>query len=404
MKSNLRTDFFNWSLVLLFITIPMPKYSLSTQALIILFISWLLLNPIKDKVYLLKKHFTSILLLSSLYLVFLFGMLYTENLDHGLEQLVDKLPFLIIPLIFGTTQTFISENKYKLFRLFSFSVLLMAIFALAKAYYIHLLGMGDYFVYDKMAVLLNKHTTYYSLYCVIAISYFLYDILRLKNVNIFLCVFSIIVLLIFIYLLSARIAIIALILVAVYYIKIQITHRKQKAFLSILAIGVLLSTLIFSSNYAARFSSISTNPNKLTENNEFNTRLIHWKSALETLKASDYLFGKGTGDGKTNLYQQYLKNDFIIGYTQKYNSHNQYIEFLLSNGILAIIAYFCLLLTTLIYAIRFNDLLGVLVVFLFMMFSITESILERQSGILIVSLLCSLIHFSNKELLKKENL
>ncbi|WP_121666125.1 O-antigen ligase family protein [Mesonia aquimarina] len=401
--SKLKINFFNWSLVLLFITLPMPKYSLSTQALIVLAISWLLLNSFKEKVRLLKEHSSSILLLSSLYGVMLVGMIYTENLDQGLEQLKDKLPFLIIPIIIGTTQTLTSDNKFKFIKIFSISVVLMALFALAKAWYIHALGMGDYFVYDKLSILLNKHTTYYSLYCVIAISYFLYDLLQLKKTNLLFSIVAIIILLFFIYLLSARIAIIALIVVAIYYIKMRITHRKQKVFLSLLVIGILSSTLLFSSNYTARFESISKNPNELTENNEFNTRLIHWKSALETLNTSSYIFGKGTGDGKENLYQQYLKNDFTIGYLQKYNAHNQYIEFLLSNGLLIIIAYFCLLLAALIYAIRFNDLFGVLVVLLFMMYSITESILERQSGVLIVALLCSVIHFSNKELLNKKN-
>ena len=400
--NKLRVKFFNWSLALLFITLPMPKYNLSTQALIVVVISWLLLNSFKDKARLLKKHSSSILLLSSLYGVMLIGMIYTQNLSHGLEQLKDKLPFLIIPIIIGTTQTLTTENKFKFIKIFSISVVLMALFALAKAFYIHSEGMGNYFVYDKLSILLNKHTTYYSLYCVIAISYFLYDLLQLKKTNIFISIATILILLFFIYLLSARIAIVALLVVAVYYIKIQITHRKQKVFLSLLVVGILLSTLLFSSNYAARFESISQNPNKLTENNEFNTRIIHWKSALETLNTSAYIFGKGTGDGKEGLYEQYLKNNFTIGFTQKYNAHNQYIEFLMSNGFIAIIAYFCLLLAALIYAIRFNDLFGVLVVLLFMMYSITESILERQSGILIVALLCSLIHFSNKELLSKK--
>jgi len=249
-QSKLRVNFFNWSLALLFITLPMPKYNLSTQALIVLAISWLLLNSFKEKKQLLKKHASSILLLSSLYGVFLIGMVYTQNMTHGLEQLKDKLPFLVIPLIIGTTQTLTSKNKFKFIKIFSVSVLLMALFALVKAWYIHLEGMGDYFVYDKLSVLLNKHTTYYSLYCVIAISYFLYDLLQLKKTNVFISILAIAILLFFIYLLSARIAIVALLVVAVYYIKMQITHRKQKFFLSLLAVGILLSTLLFSSNYA----------------------------------------------------------------------------------------------------------------------------------------------------------
>ncbi len=400
--SKLKTSFFLWSLTLVFVTLPMPKYSLNSQAIILLVISWLTYNPFREKYNLFRKNFSSILILSSIYIVLLFGMIYTYNISHGLGQLKDKIPFIIIPLIFGTTQFWSGKYKYKLIRVFSYSVVCMALFSIMKALYIYYNGLGEYFIYDKLSLLLNKHTTYYSLFCVIAISYFLYDSIKLKEMNRMVSILFITILLIFIYLLSARIAIVALILIAIYYIKIIITDRKHKFFLTVLVVLALLGTLFFSSNYITRFESISDNPNKLAENNEFNTRLVHWKSAIQTLGTIDYIFGKGTGDGKEGLYPQYLKNDFIIGYQQKYNAHNQYIEFLMSNGILGLIAYFCLIFSVLIYSIRFNDIYGVLIMLLFLMFSITESILERHSGILIVAILTSLIYFSNKELLEQK--
>ena len=402
-KSKFKIIFFNWSLVLVFITLPMPKYSLGNQALILFIISWIFHNSFEEKIALLKKHTLSIILLTSIYSVLLLGMLYTQDLNEGLEQLRDKLPFLLLPILISTSQIITREHKFRCIKLFSVSVVLMALFALAKAWYIYSTGMGDYFVYDRSAILLNKHTTYYSLYCVIGVSYFLYDLIELKKTNKIDAILAIVILLIFIYLLSARISIVALGVVAIYFIKMRITQKKQMFFLAILVIGILSGTLLFSSNYTARFNSISKDPNKILENDEFDTRIIHWKSALETLNTLDVIVGKGTGDGKEGLYEQYLKNNFINGYKNKYNAHNQYIEFLMSNGILAIIAYICLLLTALIYAIRFNDIFGVLVVLLILMYSITESILERQSGIMIVAILCSFIHFSNKELLDKKN-
>lgn len=401
--TNLKREFFLWSFMLIFLTLPMPKYSLSTQALILFVISWIGVNSFQEKKELFIKNLKNIVLLSAIFLVMLLGILYTKNLQEGVAQLKDKLPFFIFPTLFATSPPILLKNKYKFIKIFSISVILMGIFGLIKSLYLHYMGMGDYFVYEKLAVVLNKHTTYYSLYCVISISYFLHDLLYFKKNSKILSIAGIIFLLFFIYLLSARIAIIALMLITVYYIKIKITRQREKIFLSILIITSLLSTLLFSGNYVARFESIQNNPEKLTKNNEFNTRLIHWKSALETLSGIDYLIGKGTGDGKENLYKQYLKNDFKAGYQRKYNAHNQYIEFLMANGLLAIIAYICLLLMTVIYCIRVNDVFGILVVILFGIYSLTESILERQSGIFIVAILCNLIFFSNKELLSKQN-
>ncbi|MGO3706429.1 MAG: O-antigen ligase family protein [Mesonia hippocampi] len=401
--NKLKQHFFNWSLAMVFITLPMPKYSLSTQAFIVLCIAWLLQSSFKEKALTIKKNLASLALLSGLYIVLILGMLYTQNTSHGLEQLKDKLPFLLLPFIMATNQENLLKNKYNFVKIFSISVVLMAVFAFLKASYMYMQGLGSYFVYDKLALLLDKHTTYYSLYCVIALVYFVYDMLYLKRTNKFLSLLGIVVLLVFIYLLSARIAILALLLVAIYFIKIQITQKRQKVFLSLIVITALLSTLLFSSNYVARFESISENPDKITENNELNTRLVHWKSALETLKPINYLIGKGTGDGKENLYNQYLKNDFLVGYKNKYNAHNEYIELLMSNGFIGVFSYIILLLTALVYAIRMNDIFGILIVLLFFMYGITESILERQSGILIVALLCSIIHFSNKKKLEINN-
>lgn len=397
--SRFKIIFFNWALILVFITLPMPKYSLNTQALMVLFIAWLFVNPWKEKWRLIKERRSSIFVLIFLYLIFLAGMLYTQNLHEGLEQLKDKLPFLLFPFILGSTSLLTVENRYKYLRVFSFSVGLMAIFALCKSFYLHFSGLGDYFTYRKLAETLNKHPTYFSLFCVISISYFLYDLFQLKKTKKVFSIALIVFLLFFIYLLSSRVAIVALMVVALYYIKFWITHKGQKLFLIILALGALTAILLFSNNYVARFESFSENPDQQAQNNQFGTRLVHWKSALQTVDKKQYLWGKGTGDSKQGLYQQYLKNDFKTGYIKKYNAHNQYIEFFMSNGLIGVLAYLLFLGATLIFAVRVNDQFGILVVFLIAIFSITESILERQSGIMLVSLLCSLLLLTNRAIL-----
>lgn len=396
--------FFIFSIALLLLTLPMPKYNLSTQALILLVISWLGVNSFQEKKELFIKNISILILLSSIFLIMLLGMIYTENLSEGIEQLKDKLPFLLLPILLATSPPALLSDKFKFIKIFSLSVVLMAVFALLKSLYLYYTGMGNYFVYDKLSLILNKHTTYYSLYCVIAISYFLYDLLLIKKTSKIVSILSILFLLFFIYLLSVRIAIVALIIIGIYFIKVKITSRSNMVFLSLLVILSLASTLIFSSNYVERFESIKSNPDKIAENNEFNTRIIHWKSALETMSGiDDYLIGKGTGDGKKDLYKQYQKNGFLIGYEKKYNAHNQYLEFLMSNGLIAILAYISILLITLIYSIRVNDIFGILVVLLFVVYSLTESILERQSGIFIVAILCNILFFSNRELISRLN-
>lgn len=392
-----RIKFFNWSLALVFMTIPMPKYNLSTQAVILLFFAWIFVNSFAEKWSYIKANRKRLLSLIAIYGVLLVGMLYTENSHHGLHQLRSKLPLLLLPVILCSTSAFTIQNRQKYLRIFSVSVVLMAVFALCKSFYLHYSGLGNYFTYRKLAETLNKHPTYYSMFCLVSIGYLLYDLLHLQKIKKLLSVGMLLFLLYFIYLLSSRVAIVGLLMTSVYFVNL-LNFNRTKKFLTVFAVlGVLIIVLLFSKNYTTRWQSYAQGSISDKQSNQLDTRLIHWKSTLQTLDGGQYIFGKGTGDGQKGLFQQYLKNNFKTGYKKQYNAHNQYLDFLMADGLIAVLAFCLLLGTTLIIAIRAKDQLGVLAVCLFVVFSLTESIMERQSGVMLVSLMCSFVVFTNKE-------
>ena len=219
MMKNNSIKFFDFSLALVFITLPAPKYSLNSLAIILLVISWLFVGSFSQKIEAFKEQKNSILIFSLIIITLLFGLLYTENFNEGLSQIKDKAPLILLPVVLLTTNSIKRGQEYYYFKLFAISTIVWGVFAIVKALILSYMGMGNYFVYSEFAILLNKHTTYYSLFCVISVNYLIYDLLYIKKTSRIAIFFSILFLLLVIYMLSSRMAILCLLLIAIFYIK-----------------------------------------------------------------------------------------------------------------------------------------------------------------------------------------
>ncbi len=374
---NIREQLFFGSLILVVITLSLSKYSLNTQSIIVCAFFWLLYGSFQEKFQNLKRNFLPFLLTSSLFWISLIGLLYTENMGEGLKNFQKQLPFLVFPLIFFSVEI-TGKTKLILLKYFSFGVVVSATFALLKASYFKLNNFGDYFYYDKLGQLLDIHTTYFAMYVLIALLYFANFISRKtlkKRVAYGLCI---VFLLWFLYLLSVRVSIVALIvsgMLLIYGNRKAITSKT----LFLLIGGVLLIVLFyFTPNFQKRFNAKTPEGIAISD---VDTRTAHWKSALEVIEKNNILFGAGTGDGHTILYDQYLKNGFETGYIYQYNAHNQFLETALYYGLLGL----ALLITLILFVIRKcylnENYLAAAILITQVVFMITESTLESQSGI-----------------------
>ena len=373
----------------------MPKYSLNSQAIIVAFFAWLFVNPCKEKWMLFKKNRWLFLLSSSLFWISLMGLLYTENIDEGLRNLQKKTPFLLFPLLFSTV---IITNKTRdyFIKYFSFGVVLSAIFALTKAFYFKINNLGDYFYYSEFALLLDKHTTYFALFTVIAILFFIREILISNWKNNLLEIVCVLFLLGLIYILSVRISIIALLLGGIILVWKTIQTPKTK-FIILFFLSACITGFFLSPNFVKRFNAFSPENQEISD---FSTRKIHWKSALQTMQQNNLIIGAGTGDGHKGLYEMYLKNDFQTGYKYKYNAHNQFIETGLYSGILGLSLLLLILWVAFKITQNHKDLFAFVLLTSITVFMFTESILERHSGIIIFAFFVSLFMIQNPKLNK----
>ena len=124
-------------------------------------------------------------------------------------------------------------------------------------------------------------------------------------------------------------------------------------------------------------------------------RLAMWECTWETIK-EEPLLGHGTGDGDIQLISTYEKMRFTIGATDRYNAHNMYLQYWLTNGFIAAFIFIGILQLLFRSAIRNKNWVFFSFVLLFAAFSVTESTMLRQNGIVFFLVMSSLFYWSPK--------
>lgn len=110
-----------------------------------------------------------------------------------------------------------------------------------------------------------------------------------------------------------------------------------------------------------------------------------WQSGI--FANSNFLLGVGTGDYKLVLNEYFRKNGQELYAQESLNSHNQFIQIFFSNGFLGLIAISLLILRPLYMAFRNNDQMGILMIFPFLIYGMTEVFLGRYQGVVFFALL-----------------
>ncbi|QSS98173.1 O-antigen ligase family protein [Psychroflexus sp. ALD_RP9] len=129
------------------------------------------------------------------------------------------------------------------------------------------------------------------------------------------------------------------------------------------------------------------------------SRLGKIEASVAVIKNNLWL-GTGTGDAKDELVKEYKKMKFTMGYKNKYNAHNQYLDNLVRNGIIGgMISLLAIYFFPFYISIRRKEKLLLTFIIIIAVVSLTESILDRHKGItfyvFFVSLMLSSI-FQNK--------
>lgn len=200
-------------------------------------------------------------------------------------------------------------------------------------------------------------------------------------------------LLLFLLLLSARMVLIALLISGVLLALYLGWQRGNKKLVWGALIGAPLFALavfwILPERLQSRFTELTQFEYDIhaQEERQFNgltIRLAEWEGAFTALKGHWWL-GHGTGSGQTALREAYKSIGFQVGLERDFNAHNQYLETCLHNGLLGLL----LLLAVFAFAFRTawqqHNWLALWFVVFVMLCLLSESMLLRHRGILLLA-------------------
>jgi O-antigen ligase len=345
-----------------------------------------------------------LLLMTVLYFICLVGIVTSQNIKPALFDLEQKLPLLLVPIIFAFGSTI--EKKP--------ANLLLTIFIIATAgVCLHGFRDGFFWGYEGEELygrLLVRHP-YLGMYCVFCFFCCLELFRKSDKENKYRYAYLIGATFFTWYLvvLFAKMALVAFaILLYIYILWLLFENRKKTVFG-----GVLIATLLVII-YAAL---VNETGREITTNvlsfrnfewdqydpqivNSVNLRFVHWGCSWEALKQdNNWLIGAGTGDAQEYINQCYVgrfgaESVFAI---DNFNSHNQYLTTWLNLGIIPLLILVGHFLIILVIYFRERFLLGVIFVIGIMFFCLTESILEAHKGVTFYALIQSLFLFSDRK-------
>lgn len=142
---------------------------------------------------------------------------------------------------------------------------------------------------------------------------------------------------------------------------------------------------------------------KLTESNQNSTniRVAIYENSINLIKQSP-LFGYGIGDYNTELRKSFIVNNQTVLLDKEYNTHNQFLSFMMIGGPLILFGYFYFFIKNVRLSYLRGNKIFILVLIFYSTVMLTENILERENGVIFFSFFISLFGFNNYNNIEKE--
>lgn len=362
-----------------------------------------------------------------LFLWMVLSYFWTIDESRTLKAISKEIALFILPITFLVIPSITTNNKQKLLKYYSYSIVILVLYFLSRAiirYFI--LNDNRVFFYhgeyddDFGLVPKTLNAIHISIYVSLAFFYFFTQKIKSKKNN-----FLAALLLLFVMLLSSKNIIVIFILLLLSYIffysKVANKMRLRNVFLIITAIGILFSFGKIKERFLEEFKSniklnighnINTkqteqvnyisvynawNNEKFSHNDYFSGtafRAYQTRMFLEFLEEEPiYWKGFGLNASKIKLQEKEKKYNLYPGYGN-FNFHNQYLQNFAELGIIGLFLLLLLLFFSFKKAIKTKDFMYIAFTLLMISVFLTESFLWRQRGVMFFTLFYCLFAFS----------
>lgn len=251
------------------------------------------------------------------WLATLCGMIYTQNAAEGWMAVIKKLGFLFFPLIFLLSDmSYLTKDRIRavfcsltagILVFFLTNVIWAAIDVIFNGY-----GTSRFFDNELMK-LYYVHHTYMSMYALLAFAFCFVEFCGCKKMKVkIINAFSMLSLIIFVFLLDSRAGILTLLLEIIMlwlYLTFGLNRRKIGA---ISGFVVIVAIVAFDFAIPDCFSRIEETVENVTSGKKTDRRLVQFIGYKQVLKEK-WLFGVGSGDKYDEIVKSYeLQRDNLV--------------------------------------------------------------------------------------------
>lgn len=377
-----------------------------------------LYNSFSEKRQLLRQR-KAILWMLLFFLLHVGSFFLSSDHEEATTILRIRSPLLLFPLSLGTISVSYQLRK-KVYRFFAIITTLAAVVCLVYA-------IVQYRKTDDVGVLYNDSLTeaikmqsiYFAMLVNLTIFCFAWLLYQKDTSKRFRTIawISIVFLLVIHFMLASRIAIIILYTSLLLFSFYNIIKKKRLVESITLVLGLLIGVFMlvkFFPKTINRFRELNYreyNYNSQAPESHYNgiltkeqwnganIRLAAWSCAWELFKESP-LTGWSIGDKQPELERVYRSRNFTFGYTTKRNTHNNYLDVLITFGIIGLIIYLlgyavlpfagCILRKDL-------DITGMFIIAAFTVSLLTENYMDRSLGSVLLAFFISFTIAAKRE-------
>jgi hypothetical protein len=410
--------------VLLSTALPLNISSIS----IILFLTIGFSGLIKLKFYFNK----SLILPVVIYFLMCLSLIWTTDFNATIIGIQKESLFLIFPLIFMFLPKISQERLYKIIRLYSFGMVIFAVFCFARATInYNERQTNDVFLFHNL-VTVELNAIYIAAFSSLCLFYFI--ILKDKKPIDF---FGLYIVAIFVVLLNSKtVFFIDLILFAWHYMFFSKTKLGVKSVTFVFIVTFFLLSVFFIKQVQDRIieeyetAFVDNTIYNNTDQNQKTVKTISLERAWHAQnfetdsyfpgtayrvfqtrifkeiiqeKANLWLTGLGFNTSDENIKERHKKHGLFkdINY---HNFHNQYVQFFAEIGILGFLAIVIMIFINIKNAVKNKDFLHIVFAFTMIILFLTESVLSRQRGIVFFITLYCLFNSVNYRLNSKQEI
>lgn len=345
------------------------------------------------------------------FLLQVISILASDNKNEGGRLLSTSVPFVLFAISFCFLD-FSQKNWNRLLYFFAVATTIASLIGFGYGAYKAIITHDSGFIYnDNICFILGKQAVYFAFYVSAAIIIFIVQLTRgAEEGKSTSWIYAALVWLFgIVFLLASRTAMFSLLLILCGYLGYTLIQKKKY-----MEMGLLLFSLVIGSVVLIKLFPKTLNRFKGTTETEYrfdnqnmenhfnadfdknkwnssNTRAAIWTCALEVWKQSP-LIGTGLGDKTDALKKKYEEKEFRFAITTNKNTHNQYLDILMSMGIIGLAFFLCCYFIYPFYIfLQRRKHVGVMLFLLLALCLITENMFARYQGTMLLALLLPLV-------------